>query len=165
MLLKITLHNKIITRVTWSTYWDDALAAVSGFLNESQFAAAAARGSIDEDRGLVKELATLFNSKITYAVLNMGEVHGNLFEIEEIKITAANEVIINELFRCRRNGGIDGGWIRQSNLRTLVSTNGALIGTLTGFIKLGIVEKQSQTLLDGEVIKFYRIRREHVYGR
>lgn len=165
MLLKITLHNKIITRVTWSTYWDDALAAVSGFLNESQFAAAAARESIDEDREAVKGLNILFNSTAVYAVLNTNKVSGNLFEIEEVKITAANEVILNELFRRRRDGGIDGGWVRQSQLRTLVSSNGALLGTMTGTIKLGIVEKQSQTLLDGEVIKFYRIRREHVYGR
>lgn len=165
MLLKITLHNKIISRVTWSTYWDDALAAVSGFLNESQFAAVAAREAIDEDREAVEGLNTLFNSTTVYAVLNTNKVSGNLFEIEEVKITAANEVILNELFRRRRDGGIDGGWVRQSQLRTLVSSNGALLGTMTGTIKLGIVEKQSQTLLDGEVIKFYRIRREHVYGR
>lgn len=165
MLLKITLHNKIISRVTWSTYWDDALAAVSGFLNESQFAAVAAREAIDEDREAVEGLNTLFNSAAVYAVLNTNKVSGNLFEIEEVKITAANEVILNELFRRRRDGGIDGGWVRQSQLRTLVSSNGALLGTMTGTIKLGIVEKQSQTLLDGEVIKFYRIRREHVYGR
>ena len=100
-----------------------------------------------------------------YAVLNTNKVNGNLFEIEEVKITAANEVILNELFRCRRSSGIDGGWVRQSQLRNLVSSNGALMGTMTGLIKLGIAEKQSQTLLDGEVMKFYRIRREHVYGR
>lgn len=165
MLLKITLHNKIISKVTWSTYWDDALAAVSGFLNESQFAAVAAQESIDEDRAAVKALNTLFNSTTIYAVLNTNRVNGNLFEIEEVKITASNEVILNELFRCRRDNGIDGGWVRQSQLRNLVSSNGALMGTMTGLIKLGIAEKQSQTLLDGEVMKFYRIRREHVYGR
>lgn len=165
MLLKITLHNTITTRVTWSTYWEDALTAVAGFLNESQFAATAARESIEEDREAVIRLNTLLNSGATYAVLNTNKVNGNLFEIEEVKITAANEVILNELFRCRRNGGIDGGWIRRSNLRPLVSSNGALMGTLTGLIKLDIVEKQSQTLLDGEVIKFYRIKRKHVYGR
>ena len=108
---------------------------------------------------------TLFNSATVYAVLNTNKVNCNLFEIEEVKTTAANEVILNELFRRRRDGGVDGGWVRQSHLRTLVSSNGALLGTMTGAIKLGIVEKQSQTLLDGEVIKFYRIRREHVYGR
>ena len=165
MLLKITLHNKIITRVTWSTYWVDALAAVSGFLNECQFAAVAAQESIDEDRTVIKALHMLFNSATTYAVLNTNKVNGNLFEIEEIKMTAANEIILNELFHHRHDGGMDGGWIRQSHLRTLVGSNGALIGALTAAIKLGIVEKQSQTLLDGEVIKFYRIRREHVYGR
>lgn len=165
MLLKITLHNKILTRVTWSTYWEDALAAVSGFLNESQFAATAAQESIDEDRTAIKALNTLFNGGVVYAVLNTNKVNGNLFEIEEVKITAANEVILNELFRRRRDGGVDGGWVRQSQLRTLVSSNGALMGTMTGLIKLGIAEKQSQTLLDGEVMKFYRIRREHVYGR
>lgn len=165
MLLKITLHNKLMTRVTWSTYWEDALAAVSGFLNESQFAATAAQESIDEDRAAIKALNTLFNDGAVYAVLNTNKVNGNLFEIEEVKITAANEVILNELFRCRRSGGIDGGWVRQSQLRNLVSSNGALMGTMTGLIKLGIAEKQSQTLLDGEVMKFYRIRREHVYGR
>lgn len=165
MLLKITLHNKIISRVTWSTYWEDALAAVSGFLNESQFAAVAAQESIDEDRAAVKALNTLFNSATIYAVLNTNRVNGNLFEIEEVKVTASNEVILNELFHCRRDNGIDGGWVRQSQLRNLVSSNGALMGTMTGLIKLGIAEKQSQTLLDGEVMKFYRIRREHVYGR
>ena len=165
MLLKITLHNKLATRVTWSTYWEDALAAVSGFLNECQFAAVAAQESIDEDRAAVKALNTLFNSATIYAVLNTNRVNGNLFEIEEVKITASNEVILNELFRCRRDNGIDGGWVRQSQLRNLVSSNGALMGTMTGLIKLGIAEKQSQTLLDGEVMKFYRIRREHVYGR
>lgn len=165
MLLKITLHNKLATRVTWSTYWDDALAAVRGFLNESQFAALAARESIDEDRETIKGLNMLFNSKITYAVLNTDKAHGNLFEIEEVRITPANEVILNELFRCRCSGGIDRGWVRRDNLRVLVNSNGALMGTLNGFIKLGIVEKQSQILLDGEEMKFYRIRREHVYGR
>lgn len=165
MLLKIILHNKIITRVTWSTYWDDALTAVSDFLNESQFSAVAAREVIDEDREAVKGLNTLFNNAAVYAVLNTNKVNGNLFEIEKVKTTAANEVILNELFRCRRDGGIDGGWIRQSYLCTLVSSNGVLIGALTGLIQLGIVEKQSQTLLDGEVIKFYRIKREHVYRK
>jgi hypothetical protein len=164
MLLKITLHNAITTRVTWSTYWEDALAAVRGFLNESQFGGAA-RQSIAEDRGVIKGLEKLFNDKMAYSAWNTKEVCGNQFKIEEVKITPANEVILNELFRCRRSGGIDGGWVRYNNLRTLVSSNGALMGTMNGLIKLGIAEKQSQTLLDGEVMKFCRIRREHVYGR
>lgn len=164
MLLKITLHNIITTRVTWSTYWEDALAAVRGFLNESQFGGAA-RQSIAEDRGIIKGLEKLFNDKMAYSVWNTKEVCGNQFKIEEVKITPANEVILNELFRRRRDGGIDGGWVRYGHLRTLVSSNGALAGTMAGLIKLDIAEKQSQTLLDGEVMKFYRIRREHVYGR
>lgn len=167
MIIKIKLEMSY-GEETYASTWQEALEYAShrllqwGNSNPTRLPSALADYKI---------LAQVLDVVKTLSPSEAAEIHptlnGTYFVIEKLNVTENNERIFDYLWKYRCRGGIDNGWVNRDDIKEDLALEkmGTITGTITGFMKKGIAESQSFTLPDGKIFKYFRIKREHVYGR
>lgn len=167
MIIKIKL-KMFHYEETYTSTWQEALEYTSLRLLQWANGNSTHLPSVQEDH---KMLTQVLNVVKALSPTEVAEIHpiliGTYFIIEKLKVTENNELIFDYLWRYRCRGGIDNGWVNRDDIKEDLALEkmGTITGTITGFMKKGIAESQSFTLPDGKIFKYFRIKREHVYGR
>lgn len=167
MIIKITLKTNQYFE-TYASTWQEALEYTLRNVIGWAGINSCYLKTVQEDRKLICDVLEVVKSLTED---QLAEIHpiliGTYFKIEKLKVTQNNEIIFDYLWERRCRGGINNGWVRKPAIvQDLGFTKvGAVTGTLTGFMRKGLIENQNIELPDGETLRFYRIARAHIFNR
>lgn len=167
MIIKITLKTDKYFE-TYASTWQEALEYTLRNVMSWAGINDCYLKTVQEDRKMICDVLEVVNGLTED---QLAEIHplliGTYFKIEKLKVTPLNEQVFDYLWKYRCRGGINNGWVRKPAIKNDLNIEkvGGLTGTLTGFMRKGIIENQNIELPDGETLRFYRIARAHTFNR